>query len=101
MGVPSGGSTSRPLYNIEEKDDKVGIDSGPETLDPGLERFDSGPQTLDPGLERLAAGVKEDFSRQSSNNSGLDLAPSEQREELRFSPVIFASPKLGKKVQPG
>ena len=62
--VPSGGSSSRPLYNIEEKDDKVGIDSGPG-------KFDS-------GLERLAASVKEDFSRLSSNNSGLDLEPSEQ-----------------------
>lgn len=76
--VPSGGSSSRPLYNIEEKDDKVGndlgpkrFDSGPQTLDPGLERLDS-------GLERLAASVKEDFSRVNSNNSGLDLAPSKQ-----------------------
>ena len=76
--VPSGGSSSRPLYNIEEKDDKVGNDLGPKTLDSGLERFDSGLEKLDPGLERLAAGVKEDFSRLSSNNSGLDLAPSEQ-----------------------
>ena len=76
--VPSGGSSSRPLYNIEEKDDKVGNDLGPKTLDSGLERFDSGLEKLDPGLERLAAGVKEDFSRLSSNDSGLDLAPSEQ-----------------------
>ena len=83
--VPSGGSSSRPLYNIEEKDDKVGLDSGPERFglgpkifDSGPKIFDSGPETFDSGLERLAAGVKEDFSRLSSNNSGLDLAPSEQ-----------------------
>ena len=55
--VPSGGSSSRTLYNIEENDDKVGLDSG---------------------LERLAASVKEDFTRLNSNNSGLDLVVSEQ-----------------------
>ena len=99
--VPSGGSSSRTLYNIEENDDKVKDKVG-----------------LDSGLQGLAASVKEDFTRLNSNNSGLDLVVSEQvklftyilkkmllfptqKEEVRFSPVIFASPQLGKKVQAG
>ena len=96
--VASGGS-SRSLYNIEETtDDTVAVQLGS-------------------GLQSLAASVKEDFSRLNSNG-GLDLAAADQvklitwiylellafpaqKEELRFSPIIFASPQLGKKVQAG